>query len=209
MKPILHFEFAIDTGGSPPVCCRKPRYGPHESMIIMTQIQVLLDNGWIRLRFGAWGSSIVLAAKPHKKQVTNIDEFVWCMCVSYRQLNQVTLPFKYLIPCCDNAINNFGDSNARLYFISLDNKTGYHQIGVRFANQDKLAFFKPDGKKYTFSVMPFGPRNAPTFYTCMMLVCEASMTVFSKSVDPTIWLTKAAVPSSMILSYGPNLWTLS
>ena len=34
MKPILHVEFAIDTGGSAPVCCRKPRYGPHESKII-------------------------------------------------------------------------------------------------------------------------------------------------------------------------------
>ena len=167
MKPILHFEFAIDTGGLPPVCRRKPRYGPHESKIIMTQIQVLLDNGWIRLCKGAWGSSIVLAAKPHQEQVTNIDEFVWRMCVSYRRLNQVTLPFEYPIPRCDDAIDNFGDSNGRLHFISLDNKTGYHQIGVRFANQDKLAFFGPDGKKYIFSVMPFSLCNAPAFYTCM------------------------------------------
>ena len=36
MKPVLHFEFTIGTGGLPPVCCRKPRYGPHESKIIMT-----------------------------------------------------------------------------------------------------------------------------------------------------------------------------
>jgi hypothetical protein len=35
MKPILHFEFAIDAGGSAPVCCRKPRYGPNESKIII------------------------------------------------------------------------------------------------------------------------------------------------------------------------------
>ena len=170
MKPILHFEFAIDTGGSAPVCCRKPRYGPHESKIIMTQIQVLLDNGWIRPCFGPWGSSIVLAAKPHQEQVTDINEFVWRMCVSYRRLNQVTLPFEYPIPRCDDAIDDFGDSNGRLYFISLDNKTGYHQIGVRYADQSKLAFFGPDGKKYTFTVMPFGPRNAPAFYTCMMLI---------------------------------------
>ena len=136
----------------------------------MTQIQVLLDNGWIRPCFGPWGSSIVLAAKPHQEQVTDINEFVWRMCVSYRRLNQVTLPFEYPIPRCDDAIDDFGDSNGRLYFISLDNKTGYHQIGVRYADQSKLAFFGPDGKKYTFTVMPFGPRNAPAFYTCMMLI---------------------------------------
>ena len=154
------------------MCCRKPRYGPHESKIIMTQIQVLLANndGWIRPCYEPWGFSIVLAAKPHQEQVTNIDEFVWCMCVSYRQLNQVTLQFEYLIPRCNDAINNFSDSNGRLYFISLDNKTGYHQIGVCCADQTKLASFGPDRKKYTFSMMPFGPRNAPAFYTCMMLI---------------------------------------
>ena len=91
------------------------------------------------------------------------------MRVSCHRLNQVTLPFKYPIPRCDNA-DNFGDSNGRIYFISLDNKTGYHEIGVRFADQNKLAFFEPDGKKYTFSVMPFGPRNAPAFDTRMMLI---------------------------------------
>jgi hypothetical protein len=39
---------------------------------------------------------------------------------------------------------------------------------VRLTDQEKLAFFGPDHKKYTFQVMPFGPRNAPAFYTAMM-----------------------------------------
>jgi hypothetical protein len=43
--PILYFEFAIDTGASPPVCCKKPHYGPHESRIIMEQLEVLKANG--------------------------------------------------------------------------------------------------------------------------------------------------------------------
>ena len=34
------------------------------------------------------------------------------------------------------------------------------------------------------------------------------MTAFSKSIDPTIRLIKAAVPSSMIFSYGPRRLTL-
>jgi hypothetical protein len=167
-KPILDFEFCIDTGSSAPVCCRKPHYGPHESRIIMAQIEVLLDNGWIDECEGAWGSSIVLAAKPHQEHITDIKDFIWRMCVSYRALNQVTLPFEYPIPRCDDAIDNFGDSAGRLYFISLDNKTGYHQISVRQIDREKLAFFAPNGKKYTFGVMPFGPRNAPAYYTAMM-----------------------------------------
>ena len=32
----------------------------------------------------------------------------------------------------------------------------------------KLAFFAPNGQKYTFKVISFGPINAPSFYTAMM-----------------------------------------
>jgi hypothetical protein len=62
--PVLGFEFTIDTGGSQPVCCRKPNYGPHESAIILKQQDVLIANGWIRKCYGPWGSLVVLAPKP-------------------------------------------------------------------------------------------------------------------------------------------------
>jgi len=182
--PILYFEFAIDTGASPPVCCKKPHYGPHESKIIMEQLEVLKANGWIRKCFGAWGSSIVLAAKPHQEHIIDINEFIWRMCVSYRRLNQVTLPFEYPIPRCDDAIDNFGDSAGRLFFIALDNKTGYHQIAVRYSDQEKLAFFAPDDEKWCFGVMPFGPRNAPAFYTCMMRIFKTEWQVLYRSRYP-------------------------
>ena len=97
----------------------------------MKQVMVLLDNNWIGECGGPWGSSIVLTAKPHQEHITDIKEFVWRMCVSYRALNQVTLPFEYHIPRCNDAIDDFGDSAGPLFFISLDNKTGYHQILVR------------------------------------------------------------------------------
>ncbi len=183
--PILYFEFAIDTGASPPVCCKKPHYGPHESKIIMAHIAVLADNGWIRKCFGPWGSSIVLAAKPHQEHIHDIADFIWRMCVSYRRLNQVTLPFEYPIPRCDDAIDNFGDSAGRLFFIALDNKTGYHQIRVRFQDQEKLAFFAPDDEKWCWPVMPFGPRNAPAFYTCMMRIFKTEWEALFHSRYPT------------------------
>ena len=140
-KTVLGFEFAIDTGGSQPGCCRKPSYGPHESKIILEQQNVLLANGWIRKCYGPWGSLIILAPKPHQEDITNIDDFIWRMCVSYRRLNSVTLPFEYPIPGCEDAINDFGDSAGKLYFISLDARSGYHQITVRQCDQEKLAFF--------------------------------------------------------------------
>jgi hypothetical protein len=43
----------------------------------------------------------------HKEHINNIDDFIWSMCVSYRKLNSVTLPFSYPPPC-DDAIDDFG-----------------------------------------------------------------------------------------------------
>ena len=104
-RPILGFEFAIDTGRHTPICCKKSRYGPHESKVILKQVKVLLANGWIeRCPEGGWGSPIVLAPKPHQEHVTDVDDLIWRMCLSYRGLNKVTKPFEYPIRRCDDAI---------------------------------------------------------------------------------------------------------
>ena len=65
-RTILDYEFTVDTGDSPPVCCRKSSYGAHEKLILMAQIESLLDNGWVRECGGAWGRHIVLAAKLNR-----------------------------------------------------------------------------------------------------------------------------------------------
>jgi hypothetical protein len=72
----------------------------------MQHINSLLSNDWIGERGGAWGSLIVLAPKPQKEHVNDINDFIWHMCVSYRKLNGVTLAFEYPIPRCDDAIDD-------------------------------------------------------------------------------------------------------
>ena len=47
-RPVIGYEFCVDTGGSPPVCCRLPKYGIHESKVMTEQIQALENNKWIR-----------------------------------------------------------------------------------------------------------------------------------------------------------------
>jgi hypothetical protein len=103
---------------------------------------------------------VMLATKPYQEHVINILKFIWHMCVSYHCLNQVTLPFEYPIPRCNDTINHFEDSSGRLFFISLDNKTGYHQISVRFCDQEKLAFFGPDRLTTLWSGIPTTARPA-------------------------------------------------
>ena len=119
-RVILGFEYSIDTGAAPPVYCRKSHYGPHEYVIINTQIKVLWGNDWIEHYRSGWESPIVLAPKPHQESVVDIDKFIWRMCVSYHGLNKVTNPFEYPIGRCDSAIEDLGDASGIIFFICLD-----------------------------------------------------------------------------------------
>jgi hypothetical protein len=58
-----------------------------------------------------------------------VNSFTFCC--SYCKVNGVTLPFEYPLPRCEDAIEDFGDSADKLLVISLDARSGYHQIAVR------------------------------------------------------------------------------
>ena len=107
----------------------------------------------------------MLAPKLHQEGIIDIEDVLRRMCLSYHGLNKVTNPFECPICRCDSVIVDLGDASGTLYFICLDKVQGYHQIGVKTSDKDKLAFFIPDGLKYTFKVMSFGPINAPRFST--------------------------------------------
>ena len=95
------------------------------------------------------------------------------VCVLRQALNSVSLPFKYPIPCCENAIDDFGDSTRKLFFLSFDARSGYHQIAVRSYDQDKLAFFSPGNKNRS--------RKTPGFYTYLMHVLSTEWNALFKS----------------------------
>ena len=88
----------------------------------MNQIEALLYNEWIERCTGAWGSSIVLAPKPHQEHIRNIDDFEWKMCVFYRKLNGITKPFQFPISRCDDAITVLSWGAGEIWIISLDTR---------------------------------------------------------------------------------------
>ena len=102
------------------------------------------------------------------------------MCISYRGLKKITNPFEYPISRCDVVIEDLGDGSGVIYFICLDAAQGYHQVRVQACDMENLAFFAPNGKKYTFTVMPFEPRNAPTFYTLITRIIQEEATSLFK-----------------------------
>ena len=143
-KPIRGFEFQVDTGDSKPVCCKPPRYGKHESAVMRRLVKKLEENGIIEDDDGPWGALAVLAAKPHQEEVP-WQEFRWRLCVSYRKLNQVTRPYAFPIPRCNDAVEDI-DTEAK-FFIAIDLDSGYWQVSAAKKAREKLAFFTPDGKK--------------------------------------------------------------
>ena len=130
------------------------------------------NNNWIRDCTRPWYALSLLAAKPHPESCVHINNFCWRFCVSYRILNSVTRSFEFLIPRFFDSIEYFGDSYGSLFFIPLDAFSGCHQIKVRICDQEKLAFFTPDGKNKCFVVIPFVAKNSPVFYTTILRVLQ-------------------------------------
>jgi hypothetical protein len=164
-RNIRGYTCRIDTGDITPVCCKPPRYGPHESVIMQKLIDQLQKNGLIQDDDGPWGALIVLAAK-HGQDDTPWHDYIWRLCVSYRRLNQVTRPFKFPIPRCDDAVMDI--SPRAKYFITFDLDSGYWQIALEESSRPKTAFFTPYGKK-KWTVMPMGCLNAMSIFVAMMM----------------------------------------
>ena len=183
----------------------------------MTKLIADLEaNNLIRDCEGPWSSLLLLAAKPYQESCTNISAFIWRLCVSYQPLNKITLGFEFPIPRCAESIEDLGDSCDPIFTISLDSRSGYHQIRVRKCDQEKLAFFTPSGEKKTYKVLPFGPTNASSFYTTMiqylrkewlLLYADTKHLTHLDSVPVTIICNDKIIINDILL-YSNNVNTL-
>ena len=61
------------------------------------------ENGVFEEYYGPWGALMALDEKPHHEKVPR-HKYQWRMCVSYQNMNQVTLPFAFPIPLCDDTV---------------------------------------------------------------------------------------------------------
>ena len=77
---------------------------------------MLVGNNMVKQCEGGWRFPVVLTSKPHQEVIDDIYLFVWLMCVSYRQLNQVTNPFEYPIGRFNTAIEDLVDAAGELLF---------------------------------------------------------------------------------------------
>jgi hypothetical protein len=140
---------------------------PKELAELKTQLQELLDKGYIRPSSSPWGCPALFV----KKKDGSLR-----LCVDYRPLNAVTIKNKYLLPRIDVLFDQL--AGARV-FSKIDLRSGYHQIKIRPFDISKTAFSTRYGL-YEFLVMSFGLTNAPAYF--MYLMNAVFMTELDKFV---------------------------
>ena len=87
LPPERDVEFVIELQpGTAPISRRSYRMPPKELAELKTQLQDLLNKGFIRPSSSPWGCPAIFVKKK--------DQTLW-LCVDYRPLNEVTIKNKY------------------------------------------------------------------------------------------------------------------
>ncbi|GBG75337.1 hypothetical protein CBR_g19971 [Chara braunii] len=152
-RPISH-EIILDVGVVPLKGCIC-RMSEEELVVLHTQLDDLLDKGWIRPSSSPYSAPVLFVRKKNKDLR---------LCIDYSKLNAQSVENVGPLP-------HIGDLLERLvgtkYFSKLDLKSGYHQISIRPQDHLKFTFKTPYGN-FARVVMPFGLTNAPMIFQAAM-----------------------------------------
>ncbi|KAI3815600.1 hypothetical protein L1987_15274 [Smallanthus sonchifolius] len=154
-------EFQIDlVPGAAPIARAPYRLEPNELQELSTQLQELLEKGFIQPSSSPWGTPVLFFKNK---------EGIFRMRIDYHELNKVTIKNRYPLPRIDDLFDKLQGSS---FYSKIDLRSGYHQLRVRDEDTSKTAFITRYGH-CEFMVMPFGLTNAPTiFMDIMNCVCK-------------------------------------
>ena len=135
---------------------REPyRMAPTELKKLKTQLQELLEKGFIRPSVSPWGAPVLFVKKKYG---------TLRMCIDYLQINKVTVMNKYLLPRIEDLFDQFKGASV---FSKIDLRSGYYQVRVKDVDVPNTAFITRYGH-YEFLVIPFGFTNAPAAFMDLM-----------------------------------------
>nr|GEW09176.1 putative reverse transcriptase domain-containing protein [Tanacetum cinerariifolium] len=148
LPPIQEIKFQIELiPGATPVAKSPYRLSPSKLKELLGQFKELQDKGFIRPSSSPWGAPVLFVKKKDGS---------FRMCISYRELNKLTVKNHYLLPRIDYLFDQLQGSQ---FFSKIDLRSGYHLPRVHEDDIPKTAFRTRYGH-FKFTVMPFGPSNA-------------------------------------------------
>lgn len=141
--------------GSAPILKTPYKMAPAQLKELKTQLQELLDKGFIRQSFSPWGAPVLFVKKK---------DGTLHMCIDYRELNKITIKNKYPLPRIEDL---FDQLKRATVFSKIDLRSVYYQLRIKESDVPKTAFRTRYGH-YEFFVMPFWLTNAPTAFMGLM-----------------------------------------
>ncbi|GJY27602.1 retrotransposon protein, putative, ty3-gypsy subclass [Tanacetum coccineum] len=152
LPPARQVKFQIELVPDAAPVARAPyRLAPSEMQELYTQLQELVDKGFIRPSSSPWGAPVLFVKKKDRS---------FRMCIDYRELNKLTVKNQYPLPRIDDLFDQLQRSSV---YSKIDLRSGCHQLRVREEDIPKTAFRTRYGH-YEFQVMPFGLTNAPAVF---------------------------------------------
>ena len=154
LPPKREVDLSIEVvQGTTPISRAPYRMALTELKEVKTQLQELLNKGFVRPSVSPWGAPVLFVKKKY-------DTFR--MCIDYRQINKVTIKNKYPLPRIEDLFNQLKRASV---FSKIDLRSGYYQLRVKDVDVLKTAFRTRYGH-YEFLV--FGLTNAPATFMDLM-----------------------------------------
>ena len=119
LPPPRELEFTIElVPGTAPISRAPYRMAPLELRELKTQLQELLEQGFVSPSVSPWGALVLFVRKKDGSLR---------LCIDYRMLNQVTVKNRYPLPRIDDLFDQLGGATM---FSKIDLHSGYHHLRI-------------------------------------------------------------------------------